>query len=92
VLRVSLPNVAQEVCWLLVLARAELVWAFVQVLALMGQFASNQLDIIPELFVADRAFEIALGNAFEPVFAVLGDVGGDRDLIPVEANPILNFG
>ena len=82
---------AQEVCWLLVFARAEHVWAFVQVLALMGELTSNHLVMIPEFFVANGAFEMAIGIAFEPVLAVLRDVGRDGHLVPVETNPILNF-
>ena len=48
--------------------------------------------MIPELFMANGAFEVALGDSFEPVFAVLRDVRRDGHLVPVEANPILNFG
>lgn len=47
--------------------------------------------MVPELFVADGARQVALGYALEPVLAILRDVGSDGDLVPVESDPILNF-
>lgn len=91
VLGMPLANMALEVRCLLVLLVAEHVWTFVQVLGLVRQLVSDELDVISELFVADGAGEVALGHALEPVLAILRDVGRDGNVVPVKADPILNF-
>jgi len=83
--------VAQEVCWLLIFAIAEHVWTLVQVFTLVTQLVRHQFDLIPELLVANVAFEMALGDTLEPVLAVLRDVRSDGYVVPVETDPVLNL-
>ena len=88
---VSLAKMASKMGGFVILAIAEHVWAFEQVLALMAQFTSCKLDMASELLRAVGALQVASGHAIEPVFAVLRDVRGDGHLVPVLANPVWDF-
>ena len=76
----------------LVFAIAETMGALEWVLALMAELVGYQFFLSPKLLAANGAGQVGVSHTFLIIFEVLRYVGRNRDLVPVESDPLVELG
>ena len=87
----TFAHVALEMVCFVVSTMTEAVRALVWVLAFVTQFMGQKFYLIPELFRTNVTWEGAFRYSIKPIFAVLRNIGGDGDVIPIRVDPFFKF-